>query len=136
MAYRQFCKYAALCGSALSALMAAPAFSQTTLPTDAPDRARATSGSGPRAEDPNAQLAGVQDIVVTAQRKSESLRKVPISVNVITRDALVQCGITGSEALPSAAPGLTFARQGGGPKLLKGRDTRSSRRQEKGWSKL
>jgi iron complex outermembrane receptor protein len=49
---------------------------------------------------------GVQDIVVTAQRRSESLQQVPISVNAVTSDTLSARNINGLDQLPLVAPSL------------------------------
>ncbi|UVO53770.1 TonB-dependent receptor [Sphingomonas sp. SUN039] len=50
--------------------------------------------------------AGVGDIVVTAQRRSESLQKVPLSVNAVTADTLSARNINGLDQLPLVAPSL------------------------------
>lgn len=48
----------------------------------------------------------VQDIVVTAQRRSENLQNVPIAVSAITADRAALQGITGTLALTAVAPSL------------------------------
>ena len=50
---------------------------------------------------------GIADIVVTAQRRSESLQKVPIAVVPISQSAIATAGVTSSLDLPRLAPGLT-----------------------------
>ncbi|HEX8484537.1 TonB-dependent receptor [Sphingomonas sp.] len=55
-----------------------------------------------------AQNEGLQDIIVTAQRRSENLQEVPVSVVAITaEDALVR-GVTGTLALTATVPGLVI----------------------------
>ncbi|MBV9840095.1 MAG: TonB-dependent receptor [Sphingomonadaceae bacterium] len=55
-----------------------------------------------------ANSAGVQDIVVTAQRREESLQKVPLSVAALSNAQLQQRGITSlAGLLYSGVPGLT-----------------------------
>jgi iron complex outermembrane receptor protein len=53
---------------------------------------------------------GLQEIVVTAERRSESLQNVPVSVSAISADAAKAMGITGTEDLTTAVPGLVFSR--------------------------
>nr|WP_245405817.1 TonB-dependent receptor [Sphingobium sp. Sx8-8] len=60
----------------------------------------ATATSGPT----------VEEIVVTAQRRSENLQNVPISVTAITGAALRQSGINSFQELTNVTPGLVFAR--------------------------
>src|SRR3546814_8270898 len=68
--------------------------SWTPLPVLA--QAASTSDSGPQ----------VEDIVVTAQRRSENLQSVPIAVSAITSDQAAAQGITGTLALTAIAPSL------------------------------
>ncbi len=49
---------------------------------------------------------GVQEIVVTAQRRSESLQRVPIAVTAIAGDALEAAGIQNTSELSLVTPGL------------------------------
>jgi iron complex outermembrane receptor protein len=56
--------------------------------------------------------AGVDDIVVTAQRKSERLQDVPISINAISGDDLSAQGISDSFGLSAIVPGLSITRVG------------------------
>lgn len=50
----------------------------------------------------------VEDIVVTAQRRSENLQRVPVSVTAITGVNLARANITSTTALQQVTPGLTF----------------------------
>jgi len=52
---------------------------------------------------------GIADIVVTAQRRFESLQKVPIAVTPVTPATLTTAGVASSLDLPRVAPGLTVA---------------------------
>lgn len=84
----------------LTALLAttalvAPAWAQDAAP--APSTPAATAD----------QNAGVEEIVVTAQRRSERLQVVPITVTPISPDALETAGITSSLDLPRLASGMT-----------------------------
>jgi outer membrane receptor protein involved in Fe transport len=56
---------------------------------------------------------GYGDIVVTAQKRSESLQKVPISVAVVTAEEIDQAGITGVADLKISAPGVEVQNSNG-----------------------
>lgn len=55
---------------------------------------------------------GLDEIVVTAQRREENLRDVPIAINAITANALKDSGIADTSALVQAVPSLNFTRSG------------------------
>ena len=80
---------AALLGA--TALASAPAWAQDSSP------------AAPVAEE-NSQ--GIDDIVVTAQRRSESLMSVPVAVSAITTEDLTRQGITSSFDLSGSVPSL------------------------------
>ncbi len=52
--------------------------------------------------------SAVQDVVVTAQRRSENLQKVPIAITAVTGQALEQEGIIGFKDLGTRVPSLRF----------------------------
>lgn len=54
------------------------------------------------------EIVGAGDIVVTAQKRSESINRVPISVTAVGGDDLVQRGITSTADLAKVVPGFTF----------------------------
>jgi len=49
---------------------------------------------------------GVEELVVTAQRRSERLQDVPISVTAVTQSTLEQYGVGGTLDLAQAVPGF------------------------------
>lgn len=51
---------------------------------------------------------GIEEIVVTAQRREEGLSRTPVAVQVISADALQQSNARGQEDLRSLAPGLSI----------------------------
>ena len=55
----------------------------------------------------NAGQGALEEIVVTAQRRDESLSRVPVSVAVITADTLAKANITSEQDLRVASPGLS-----------------------------
>lgn len=54
----------------------------------------------------------IQEVIVTAQRREESVQTVPIAISVITGDSALQSGITSSQDLPLAVPGLQMDLNG------------------------
>lgn len=53
---------------------------------------------------------GVEDIVVTAQRREERLQDVPIPVSAVSGDSLAKAGISDMRQLTQTMPGLVFSR--------------------------
>jgi iron complex outermembrane recepter protein len=51
-----------------------------------------------------------QEIIVTAQRREESLRDVPISITALSGDTLAEAGIQDTERLSNLTPGLLVQR--------------------------
>lgn len=86
--------------SALALLAATPAFAQSVPPAD--------PSAPPVAPAPSDESDG--DIVVTAQRRSESLQAVPISITALSGDTLVKSGIQDTERLSTLTPGLIVQR--------------------------
>lgn len=56
--------------------------------------------------------AGLEEVVVTAQRRTENLQDVPIAVSVLTGDMLANKGVSNIIDLQYAAPGFTAADYG------------------------
>jgi iron complex outermembrane receptor protein len=57
---------------------------------------------------------GLQDIIVTAQRRAENVQRVPISIIAVTGDTLVKSGVTTLDGLQRVAPGLVVTTTGSG----------------------
>jgi iron complex outermembrane recepter protein len=57
----------------------------------------------------NEQLSS-SEIVVTAQRREETLRDVPISITALSGDTLAEAGIQDTERLSNLTPGLLVQR--------------------------
>ena len=53
----------------------------------------------------------VDELVVTAQKREESVQDVPIAVSAFSQEALKQRGIDGATNLIQAIPNLSFARK-------------------------
>ena len=60
-----------------------------------------------------AERGGIQDIVVTAQRRSENLQRAAIAVSAISGDALAAAGITRPTELTAVIPSLQVAPAAG-----------------------
>lgn len=50
----------------------------------------------------------IEEIIVTAQKRSENLQEVPIAVSVFSGDKLQQSGISGVQSLQQVTPSLVF----------------------------
>lgn len=64
---------------------------------------------------PNAE--GIPDIVVTAQKRSESLQKVPLAVTALSGATLQRSGITDLQGATSSIPSLNLGQQVGVAKI-------------------
>jgi len=60
-------------------------------------------------------LASDQDIIVTAQRRSENVQEVPIAVTVISADQLARRGVQNIQDLSQASASLEFTAPGAAP---------------------
>ncbi|WP_157220636.1 TonB-dependent receptor [Flavisphingomonas formosensis] len=83
----------ALCGAG-AFLVAAPAAAQDSSAASPAPAVPATAAEG----------AGLQDIVVTAQRRVQNLQDVPLSIVAITPDALKRTGVADIRALNNMIP--------------------------------
>lgn len=82
----------ALLGSALAAVLATPAFAQTASGAD--------------------DGAAVQEVIVTAQRRSESVQDVPIAVAAFTASAVEAAGVSNITGLNGLAPNVVLQTEG------------------------
>lgn len=60
---------------------------------------------------PAGTQVGLEEIVVTAEHRSESLQSVPIVVSVLTSDSIAKLGSTDTMSLPTQIPTLQTSRQ-------------------------
>jgi iron complex outermembrane recepter protein len=68
----------------------------------------ATTPDAPSPADMDGNGNVVQEIIVTAEKRSERLSKVPMSVTAATGDQLLQQGITNPAGLTKLVPGFNF----------------------------
>ena len=87
-----------------------PASPSADQPT-APPSADQTATSPAPASDKN---GGLEDIVVTANRRNENLQKVPISIQSITATSLAQAGVASTIDIGSKVAGFTVQQSGNG----------------------
>src|SRR3954470_16082293 len=71
---------------------------QTVNSSTQPDRSAPTAPTAP------ADVGGVQDIVVTAQRKSENLQRAPIAITAIGGDQLRNAGVVRPQDITALVP--------------------------------
>jgi iron complex outermembrane receptor protein len=55
----------------------------------------------------------LEEVIVTARKREESLMEIPVAVTVFTADALARIGAMGLEDISYSTPGLQFHSQGG-----------------------
>ncbi|MBL0924623.1 MAG: TonB-dependent receptor [Sphingomonadaceae bacterium] len=64
------------------------------------------------AQDAEGDQAGIEEIVVTAQRREENLQDVPISISALTAEQMAERGTNDISRLEGQVPGFTFGRSG------------------------
>lgn len=80
------------------ALLGAPALAQSMPPSGA-----AT---------PEPAQGGLNEIIVTAQRRAENLQEVPIAIAAVTADTLSEAGVNDTNSLSQVVPSVNFQRSG------------------------
>lgn len=67
------------------------------------------------ASEPDASApSGIEEVLVTAQRREESIQNVPITIQAITGDQLAQLGISTFDEVLKYLPNVTFGTNGPG----------------------
>jgi iron complex outermembrane receptor protein len=69
-------------------------------------------GVAPTPQSPAAPEVGLSEIVVTAERRSESVEKVPYNISVVSPDALAESGSVSTNDLARVVPGLDVVDEG------------------------
>jgi iron complex outermembrane receptor protein len=59
-----------------------------------------------------AQSTALEEIIVTAEKREQSLQSVPLSVSALSAENLESSGFTSVSDLPMAIPGLTYSENG------------------------
>lgn len=71
-----------------------------------------TASQGGTAQPDDSEDGAVGEIVVTAQRRGESIQKVPISISAFTQATLDRQGVRDIQDIVRLTPGLNFSRGG------------------------
>jgi outer membrane receptor protein involved in Fe transport len=74
----------------------------------------AQAGPVPNGTDAAAAQGGLEQVVITAQRRRETLQKVPITVQVFTGKSLANLNVTNFDQLLKYTPNVTFNNNGPG----------------------
>lgn len=82
------------------------------LATADPAQAQRADDPAPAGTQSSTDDSGLEEIVVTAQRRAENLQKVPIAVTSVSAATLQAAAITSSQQLTSVVPGLNLAQNG------------------------
>lgn len=103
-----------LSGTARAALLAAmvPGALFAASPAIAADEAAAPPQSGASAE--STAATGVEDIIVTARRRNESVQSIPVAVQAISAATVQARDLTSLEKIAAATPQFTVARASNG----------------------
>lgn len=97
--------------SLISLAFAAPVYAQ--------EQANPTLNQASEATDSNTSTSsGLEEIVVTAQRRSENLQNVPVAVSAASQAQLTTAGITNSLAVARLAPSTKIKEFGGRPNVF------------------
>lgn len=88
-------RWATLIGTTM---LTAPALAQNSSPTGAPAEAEAAQSNA----------GWIDDIVVTAQKRSQAINDVGVTITAVTGDDLVRRGVNDAADLVKVVPGLTF----------------------------
>ena len=72
----------------------------------------AALGGAARAQPSEGGTANVQEVIVTAQRRSERLQDVPMSVTALPADTLEKAGVANTADLARVTPGLNMSSYG------------------------
>ena len=101
--YKVYCAVAAILGAHATAAAAADAPAEASGPADA-----APADAAP------AEAAGLEEITVTATRRSESIQNVPITVQALTGDTLQKLNVTTFDDFVKYTPNVSTANLGPG----------------------
>lgn len=87
------------------------AAASSSLPSIPVDTAAPASTPPPPAERQNNGL-GIDEVIVTAQKRSESINDVPIAISAFTGEDLAALGVTDTRDLNNLVPGFSYGESG------------------------
>jgi len=79
-------------------MTAMPLFAQTAVPTGDPTVGPTTAGAAP----------GLEEIIVTAQRRAESLQNVPVAISAFTARERDRIGLNSIQEIAAFTPGFSY----------------------------
>jgi iron complex outermembrane receptor protein len=97
-------------GCSVAALAIAAGGGSAFAQADAPALTAAASAANSAPRSSPGDGATVEEIVVTAQKRAESLQNVPIAITAVNADMLASRGVAGTDGLTSVVPSLTLPR--------------------------
>jgi len=100
-------RYALLICASATALAATPAMAQSAPDAAVQDAAVQDAAVQAGPAEP-AETGGLEDIVVTAQKRAESANRVGMSISAFSGETLVQKGVTAPSELVRIIPGFTY----------------------------
>ncbi|WP_174296931.1 TonB-dependent receptor [Sphingomonas bacterium] len=110
----------ALSLSASALFAASPALAQTAQPASPVTPATTPDATEPAKAPDAGSASSVEDIVVTATRRSASLQTVPITIQAVSASTLKAFNVTGVLSLPTLVSGLVVTPSGGNNIYLRG----------------
>src|SRR6202051_2547349 len=75
-------------------------------------------GFAAAASDVDASSDGIQEIIVTAQRRTENMQNVPIQIQALTAETLTQLNVTTFDEFVKYLPNVTSASNGPGQGVI------------------
>lgn len=97
------------------------------LPAAAAAAAQSVEPPAATGAEQEASPQGVEEIIVTAQRREQKLQDVPIAVSVLSANTLAASGVGATDALLAVTPGLVATRQlKGSTPFIRGLGTQST----------
>ncbi len=88
---------------------------------------------GVTAQTDGAQSRGIEEIIVTAQKREENLQDVPIAISALTVNQITASGVSDTMQLSAAVPGLVINQTAGTPAIfLRGVGTQNTAPGEEG----
>src|SRR5687768_3136688 len=89
------------------------AASQETAPETIPVAPETAAGAAPAPPaEPADTSNALEEIVATAQKRSESINSVPIAITAFSGETMAEMGITDTRDLGAAVPGFSYADSG------------------------
>jgi iron complex outermembrane recepter protein len=96
-----------LCASAIAGMTAGPLAASAQ---EATSSSQAADAKAPGAGAASSQLAQLEEVIVTAEKRAENLQNIPIAISAFSGDDIGEAGVTGIESLKQLSPSLQFGK--------------------------